>query len=121
MAGSQDLDMDLAGVVAALEALDLEHAPPAVLAALLAACSAAAGRIAARLALAPAEAPAQPAVGPETFVSVKAAATRLGVAPKWLYCRKKTLPFMRELGPGTWRVAGLALERWMHHRGRRGP
>jgi hypothetical protein len=50
--------------------------------------------------------------------NVKAAAARIGVAPKWLYRRKKTLPFMREIEPGTWRVSVAALERWMHNRGR---
>jgi hypothetical protein len=109
--------MDLAMVVAALDALDLEHASPAVLSALLAACAGAEGRIAARLALASAEAPAPAPAGPETFIAVKAAAARLGVSPKWLYRRRKTLPFMREMVPGTWRVSVPALERWMHHRG----
>jgi len=48
-------------------------------------------------------------------------AERLGVAPKWLYRRKNTLPFMREIVPGTWRVSVSALERWMRQRGRRSP
>jgi hypothetical protein len=111
--------MDLAGVVAALEALDIEHAPPAALTPLLVACAATETRIAVRLATASAEAPAPAPVGPEAFISVKAAAGRLGVAPKWLYRRKNTLPFMREIAPNTWRVSVPALERWMHHRGRR--
>jgi excisionase family DNA binding protein len=63
--------------------------------------------------------PAAPApLGPERFISVKEAAARLGVSPKWLYRRKKTLPFMREVAPGTWRVSEPALDRWMHNRGR---
>src|SRR5262249_43231879 len=118
IAGSQDLDMDLAGVVAALEALDLEQAQPGALVPLLAACAATDARIAARLASTAAAAPAPPPAAPETFIAVKAAAARLGVAPKWLYRRKKTLPFMREIVPGTWRVAVAALERWMAARGR---
>jgi hypothetical protein len=110
--------MDLAGVVASLEALDVEHSPPEALTPLLVACAATEARIAVRLATAAAEPPAPPSVAPETFISVKAAAARLGVAPKWLYRRKKTLPFMREIVPGTWRVAVAALERWMTARGR---
>jgi hypothetical protein len=110
--------MDCGGVVGALEALDLAHAPPGALVPLLAACAATEARIAVRLATAAPE-PAAPApLGPETFISVKAAAARIGVAPKWLYRRKKTLPFMREIEPGTWRVSVPALERWMHNRGR---
>jgi alkanesulfonate monooxygenase SsuD/methylene tetrahydromethanopterin reductase-like flavin-dependent oxidoreductase (luciferase family) len=105
--------MDLAEVVAALEALDLEHAPPAALVPLLAACAGTEARIAVRLATAWAEISTPPPMAPETFISVKAAAARLGVAPKWLYRRKKTLPFMREIVPGTWRVSVAALERWM--------
>ena len=85
---------------------------------MLAACAATEARIAVRLATAVAEPPAPPPAAPETFISVKAAAARLGVAPKWLYRRKKTLPFMREMVPGTWRVSVPALERWMRQRGR---
>jgi hypothetical protein len=107
--------MDLVMVVAALDALDLEHAPPGALSALLTACAAAEGRIAAQLARASAEAPAPAPT--ETFISVKVAAARLGVSPKWLYRRRKTLPFMREMVPGTWRVSVPALDRWMARRG----
>src|SRR5262249_56842947 len=106
-----DLDMDLGGVVAALEALDLEQAQPGALVPLLAACAATEARIAARLASTAAAAPAPPPAAPETFIAVKAAAARLGVAPKWLYRRKKTLPFMREIVPGTWRGGGAAPRR----------
>jgi hypothetical protein len=110
--------MDLARVVTALEALDLDHASPAALVPLLAACAGIETRIAVRLATTTAEPPVPPPVGPETFISVKVAAFRLGVVPKWLYRRKKTLPFMREIVPGTWRVSVPALERWMTRRGR---
>src|SRR5262249_23053310 len=109
--GSQDLNTDLASVVAALEALDLAHAVPGALVPLLAACAATEARIAVHLATA--EPPAPPPAAPETFISVKEAAARLGVAPKWLYRRKKTLPLMREVVPGTWRSSVAALERWM--------
>jgi hypothetical protein len=112
IAGSQDLNMDLASVVAALEALDVVHAPPGELVPLLAACAATEARIAVRLATAP-DPPAPAPAGPETFISVKEAAGRIGFAPKWLYRRKKTLPFMREVAPGTWRVSVPALDRWM--------
>src|SRR5262245_21009037 len=108
---SRYVNMDLATVVAALAALDLEHAPPEALAALLSACAAGLGQIAVRLATA--EPPAPAPAGPETCISVKDAAARIGFAPKWLYRRKKTLPFMREMVPGTWRVSLPALERWM--------
>lgn len=118
IAGSQDLDTDLAWAVAALETLDLAHASPEALVPLLAACAVTEARIAARLASTAATAPAPPPAAPETFISVKAAAARLGVAPKWLYRRKRTLPFMREIAPGTWRVSVAALDRWMRHRGR---
>jgi hypothetical protein len=104
-------------MVAALEALDLAQAPPGLLVPLLAACAATEARIAVRLATAAAEPPAPPAAAPEAFISVKAAAAHLGVAPKWLYRRKKTLPFMREMVPGTWRVAVAPLDRWMRQRG----
>jgi hypothetical protein len=108
----------VAAVVAELAALDLEHAPPAALAALLTACAGTQTRIAVRLARASAEASPAPApAAPEAFVSVKAAAGRLGVAPKWLYRRTRSLPFMREMVPGTWRVSVVALERWMARRG----
>ena len=110
--------MDIAGVVAALEALDLAHASPATLVPVLAACAALEARIAVRLATAAAESAAPSPAAPETYISVKAAAARLGVAPKWLYRRKKSLPFMREIVPGTWRVSVSALERWMTRRGR---
>jgi hypothetical protein len=110
---SQYENRDLASMVAALEAVDLEHAPPPALLALLTACAAAEGRIAARLAIVSAEAPAPTPAGPERFISVKEAAARVGVAPKWLYRRKKTLPFIREVAPGTWRVSVPALDRWM--------
>jgi len=110
--------MDLAAMVASLEALDIQHAPSEALLALLAACAAAEARIAVRLAAVAPE-PAAPApVEPERFISVKEAAARIGVAPKWLYRRKKTLPFMREVAPGTWRVSVPALDRWMARRGR---
>jgi hypothetical protein len=118
IAGSQDLDMDLGGVVATLEALDLAHASAAALVPLLAACAATEARIAAQLVSTAAEAPAPQPPAPEAFISVKAAAARLGVAPKWLYRRKNTLPFMREIVPRTWRVSVAALERWMTRRGR---
>src|SRR5262245_48006888 len=108
----------VAAVVAELAAVDLEHTPPAALVALLAACASAAGRIAARLAIASAEAPAPASAEPERFISVATAADRLGVAPKWLYRRKKSLSFMREMVPGTWRVALAGLEQWMARRGR---
>jgi hypothetical protein len=108
----------VAAIVAELAAVEVEHAPPAALAALLAACAGIEGRIAAGLAMARAEAPAPALAGPETFISVKAAAARLGVSPRWLYRRKKTLPFMREVASGTWRVSVAALERWMARRGR---
>ena len=91
-------------MVATLEALDLEHAPPEALRTLLLAFAATETRIAVRLPAATAPAPAPAA--PETFIAVKAAAFRIGVAPKWLYRRKKTLPFMREIVPGTWRGVG---------------
>src|SRR5262249_59046197 len=84
IAGSQYANTDLAGVVAALEALDLEDAPLGALVPLLAACAATEARIAVRLATAVAESPAPPPAAPETFMSVKAAAARLGVEPKWL-------------------------------------
>jgi hypothetical protein len=121
IAGSPYSDTDLGVVVAALEALDLKHAPPGALVPLLVACAGTATRIAACLATAATEAPAPTPAAPEAFISVKAAAARLGVAPNWLYRRKKTLPFMREIVPGTWRVSVPALERWMAARARRGP
>src|SRR5262245_26169403 len=112
---SQYGNMGLASVVAALEALDLEHAPPEALAALLSACAAGLGRIAVRLATA--ELPAPPPAA-EMYISVKAAAARVGVGAKWFYRRKKTHAAMREVAPGTWRVSVPALERWMARRGR---
>ena len=105
-------------MVAALEALDLAHAAPAALVPLLAACKATEARIKVRLATAAPEPETSAPVGPERFIAVKEAAARLSVAPKWLYRRKKTLPFMREVAPGTWRVSVPALDRWMARRGR---
>jgi hypothetical protein len=119
IAGSQYSNTDLAEVVAALEAVDLAHAPPAALTSLLVACAATEARIAVRLASV--EPPAPPSAAPEAFISVKAAAARLGVAPKWLYRRKNKLPFLREIVPETWRVSVPALERWMAARARRSP
>ena len=74
--------MDLAEVVAALEALDLDHASPAALVPLLAACAGIETRIAVRLATAAAEPPAPAAVGADRFLTVRAAAARLGVKPQ---------------------------------------
>src|SRR4029450_10376611 len=108
-----------AAMVAALDALDLEHASPTALVALLTACAGTETRIAVALARAATEgaaaAPAAPPADPEAFIPVKPAAARLGVAPKWLY-RRKRLPFMREMVPGTWRVAVAPFERWMASR-----
>src|SRR6516165_4009520 len=98
IAGSQDLDMDLAEVVAALEALDLDHASPAALVPLLAACAGIETRIAVRLATAAAEPPAPAAVGADRFLTVRAAAARLGVKPQYIYEHKKTLPFVERVG-----------------------
>jgi hypothetical protein len=100
-------------VVAQLHALEIDRLSLATLAALQATCAAVEARIAVRFAQVAAERPARTDTGPETFLSVKAAAIRLGVAPKWLYRRKNKLPFMREIAPGTWRVAVTPLERWM--------
>jgi hypothetical protein len=120
IAGSQYSNTDLAEVVASLEALDLAHAPPGALVPLLAACAATEGRIAVRLATASAEAPAA-APGPEILIPVKAGAARLGKSPKWLYRRKRRLPFMCELEPGSWGVHVPTFERWMAARARRSP
>jgi hypothetical protein len=106
--------------VAELAALDVEQAPLAALSALLTACAAMETRVAGRLANASAEAPAPAAAGPEMFIPVKIAAARLGRHPKWVY-RRKHLPFLRELAPGTWAVSVPALERWMAARARRSP
>ena len=69
IAESQYGNMDLASVIAALEALDLAHAPPGALVPLLAACAATEGRIAVRLAMA--EPPAPVDAGPDRFLTVR--------------------------------------------------
>jgi hypothetical protein len=112
-----------ATTVAALTALDVERTPAGALSALLAASAGLSMQIAARLAtaaLAESEAAAERAAAPEQFISVRAAAARLGKIAKWLY-RRKRLPFMRELALGTWAVSLPALERWMAARARRSP
>jgi hypothetical protein len=117
----QRTSAQVAAVVAELDALDLERAPLAALTALLTACAGTETRIAVRVASASAEASAPVPAGPEVFISIKAAAARLGRSPKWLYRRKHRLPFLRELEPGSWGVSVPALERWMAARARRSP
>jgi hypothetical protein len=113
----QRTSAQVAAVVAELGALDLERAPLAALTALLTACAGTETRIAVRVASAAAEPPAP--AGPETFISVKAAAARIAKSPKWLYRRKHRLPFLCELEPGSWGVHVPTLERWMTTRTRR--
>lgn len=117
----QRAGVQVAAVVAELQALDVEHAPLAALSALLTACAATEQRVAVRVASASAEPPAPAPAGPERFISVKAAAARIGKSPKWIYRRQRRLPFLRELETGTWGVSVPALERWMAARARRGP
>lgn len=109
--------MDVASAVTALEALDLEHAPPAALVPLLAACAATEARIAVRLATASAEAPTPAPAGPERLISVGDAAARLAVTPQWIYEHQKRLPFVRRVGTRALRVSEPALERYMARRG----
>jgi len=105
--------MDVASVVAALEALDLEQAPPGALGPLLAACAAAEARIAVRLATAAAEPPAPAAVGPDRFLTVREAAARLGVKPQYIYEHKATLLFVERVGSRAIRVSERRLDRYM--------
>src|SRR5262245_51039848 len=116
IAGSQYPDTDLAGVVATLEALDLEHAPQEALRTLLLAFAATETRIAVRLPAATAPAPAPAA--PETFISVRAAAARLGVKPQYIYEHQATLPFVVRVGSRALRVSEVRLARYMAHRNR---
>jgi predicted DNA-binding transcriptional regulator AlpA len=116
IAGSQYGNMDLASVVAALEALDLAHAPPGALVPLLAACAATEARIAIRLATASAE-PAPPAdVGPDRFLTVREAAARLGVKAQYMYEHQATLPFVVRVGSRAIRVSERRLARYIAHR-----
>jgi hypothetical protein len=118
IAGSQYPDTDLAGVVAALEAVDLKHAPPAALVPLLAACAATEARIAVRLATASAE-PAPPAdVGPDRFLTVREAAVRVGMTAQYIYENKDTLPFVARVGTRAIRVSERRLARYMANRTR---
>jgi hypothetical protein len=118
IAGSQDLDMDLAGVVAALEALDLAHAPPEALVPVLAACAATEARIAVRLATAAAEPPAPADTGADRFLTVREAAARLGVKPQYIYEHQATLPFVERVGSRALRVSERRLARYMATRTR---
>jgi len=110
--------MDLAGVVAALEALDLDHASPATLVPVLAACAALEARIAVRFATATAEAPAPAEVGPDRFLTVREAAARLGVKPQYIYEHQATLPFVERVGSRALRVSERRLARYMASRKR---
>jgi len=107
--------MDLATVVAALEALDLAAAPSEALVALLAACAATEARIAVRLATA--EPPAPVDAGSDRFLTVREAAARLGMKPQYIYDNKATLPFVSRLGRAV-RVSERRLARYMANRTR---
>lgn len=66
-------------------------------------------------------APAPPAAappangGPDRLLTVKEAAARLGVGPRWLY-RHTELPFRRQLSTGAVRFSERGLERWKESR-----
>jgi predicted DNA-binding transcriptional regulator AlpA len=109
--------MDLAGVVAALEALDLEHAPPEALVPVLAACAATEARIAVRLATASAE-PAPAEAGSDRYLTVREAAARVGMKPQYIYENKATLPFVVRVGNRAIRVSERRLARYMANRTR---
>jgi excisionase family DNA binding protein len=109
--------MDLASVVAALEALDLAHAPPGAMVSLLAACAATEARIAVRLATAAAEPAAPVDAGPDRFLTVKEAAARLGMTPQYIYDNQATLPFVAHVGRAV-RISEHKLGRYMANRTR---
>jgi excisionase family DNA binding protein len=118
IAGSQYSNTDLAEVVAALEALDLELASPAALGPLLAACAAIETRIAVRLVTAAADPPAPADTGADRFLTVREAAARLGVKPQYIYEHKKTLPFVERVGSRAIRISERRLARYMATRTR---
>ena len=107
--------MDLASVVVALEALDLNHALPGALVPLLAACAATEARIAVRLAMA--EPPAAVDAGPDRFLTVREAAARLAMKPQYIYDNKATLPFVARVGRAV-RISEHKLARYMANRTR---
>jgi predicted glycosyl hydrolase (DUF1957 family) len=105
-----------AAAVAAAAAADVDHLPPAVLAALLAASASLIGRVAAQMASAASAEPAdtsRTAPGADRFITVADAAQRLRTDVKWLYRRKGRLPFLVELSPRYWRVSTSKLAAWM--------
>jgi hypothetical protein len=108
--------MDLASVIAALEALDLAHAPPGALVPLLAACAATEGRIAVRLAMA--EPPAPVDAGPDRFLTVREAAARVGMTAQYIYEHQATLPFVVRVGTRALRISEARLTRYMANRPR---
>jgi hypothetical protein len=114
-AGSRDDTARVAAVVDELAAL-VEHASAATLGALLVAWAGVSGCIAARLATASTEAPAPAPAGPETFISVKAAAARLGMTPQYIYENQATLPFVVRVGSRALRVSEQKLARYMANR-----
>jgi hypothetical protein len=116
MAGSQDLNMDLASVVAALEPLDLAAAPPGALVPLLAACAATEARIAVRLATA--EPPAPVDAGPDRFLTVREGAARVGMTAQYVYEHQATLPFVVRVGTRAIRISEARLTRYMANRAR---
>jgi hypothetical protein len=113
---SQYVDMDLASVVAALEALDVAHAPPGALVPLLAACAATEARIAVRLATA--EPPAPVDAGPDRFLTVREGAVRVGMTPQYIYEHQATLPFVVRVGTRALRISEARLTRYMANRAR---
>ncbi len=63
-----------------------------------------------------ADADGQDAPGtPDRLLDVAAAAS-LGVRPRWLYDRARTLPFARKLGGRTLRFSEVGLRRWLARR-----
>jgi len=103
-------------MVAALEALDLQHTPREALVPLLAACAATEARIAARLATA--EPPAPVDAGPDRFLRVREAAARVGMTPQYIYENRATLPFVVRVGTRALRVSERRLTRYMANRPR---
>jgi predicted DNA-binding transcriptional regulator AlpA len=100
----------------ALEALDLEHAPPEALTPLLVACAATEARIAVRLATASAEPAAPVDTGPDRFLTVREAAARVGMKPQYIYEQQVTLPFVVRVGSRAIRVSERRLARYMANR-----
>jgi hypothetical protein len=110
--------MDLASVVAALEALDVAHAPPEALVPLLAACAATEARIALRLATAAPEPAAPVDGGQDRLLTVREAAVRLGMTPQYIYEHQATLSFVVRVGTRALRVSEQKLVRYMANRPR---